>query len=194
VFNSFNRVFEYLPMAALIDDKILCLHGGIGATLNELHDIEKLKRPLEIVHEVQNRDQLLVVDILWSDPTDSDDDKGILPNHVRDPNQSGNIVKFGPDRVQSFCKHNNIDYIIRAHECVMDGIEYFADGQLITIFSATDYCNKHKNTGGMLHLNKHLKFKPYLILPENNNQRNWMGEEDMKKRPPTPPRWRENFK
>lgn len=109
MFNSFNRVFEYLPMAALIDDKILCLHGGIGATLNELHDIEKLKRPLEIVHEVQNRDQLLVVDILWSDPTDSDDDKGILPNHVRDPNQSGNIVKFGPDRVQAFCKHNNID-------------------------------------------------------------------------------------
>jgi hypothetical protein len=46
----------------------------------------------------------------------------------------------------------------------------------------------------MLHLNKHLKFKPYLILPENNNRNNWMNEEDMKKRPPTPPRWRETFK
>lgn len=96
-------------MAAVIDNRILCLHGGIGATLNEVSDIEKLKRPLEIIHEVQIKEHLLVVDILWSDPTDSDEEKGILPNHVRDPNQSGNIVKFGPDRVQSFCKRNNID-------------------------------------------------------------------------------------
>lgn len=116
-------MFEYLPMAAVIEDRILCLHGGIGATLNDISDIEKLKRPLEIIHEVQIKEHLLVVDILWSDPTDSDDEKGIQPNHVRDPNQSGNIVKFGPDRVQSFCKRNNLDYIIRAHECVMDGIE-----------------------------------------------------------------------
>ena len=79
-------------MAALIDDKILCLHSGIGVTLNELHQIEKLKRPLEIVHEVQNRDQLLDVDILWSDSTDTDKDKDILHNHVRDPIQSVNIV------------------------------------------------------------------------------------------------------
>lgn len=76
----------------------------------------------------------------------------------------------------------------------MDGIEYFADGQMITVFSATDYCNRHKNTGGMLHLDKKMKFNTYLIMPESGNKENWQGEEDMKKRPPTPPRWRDNFK
>jgi len=96
-------------MAAVIEQRILCLHGGIGATLNDVSDITKLKRPLEIIHEVQTKEHLLVVDILWSDPTDSDEEKGILPNHIRDPNQSGNIVKFGPDRVNSFCKKNNLD-------------------------------------------------------------------------------------
>ena len=69
---------------------------------------------------------------------------------MRDPNNTGNIVKFGPDRVENFLKHNNLSLIVRAHECVMDGFERFAKGQLITVFSATDYCGRHKNAGAML--------------------------------------------
>lgn len=45
-----------------------------------------------------------------------------------------------PDRVTDFCKRNKLQLIIRAHECVMDGFERFAHGQLITLFSATNYC------------------------------------------------------
>lgn len=47
-----------------------------------------------------------------------------------------------PDRVSDFCKRNKLQLIIRAHECVMDGFERFAQGQLITLFSATNYCGK----------------------------------------------------
>lgn len=47
-----------------------------------------------------------------------------------------------PDRVTDFCKKNKLQLIIRAHECVMDGFERFAQGQLITLFSATNYCGK----------------------------------------------------
>ena len=49
-----------------------------------------------------------------------------------------------PDRVTDFCKKNKLQLIIRAHECVMDGFERFAQGQLITLFSATNYCGKLK--------------------------------------------------
>ena len=42
------------------------------------------------------------MDILWSDPADTDSDLGIFPNHLRDPQGAGNIVKFGPDRVKDF--------------------------------------------------------------------------------------------
>lgn len=45
-----------------------------------------------------------------------------------------------PDRVMEFCNNNNLQLIIRAHECVMDGFERFAQGHLITLFSATNYC------------------------------------------------------
>lgn len=48
--------------------------------------------------------------------------------------------KMQPDRVTDFCKRNKLQLIIRAHECVMDGFERFAHGQLITLFSATNYC------------------------------------------------------
>lgn len=47
-----------------------------------------------------------------------------------------------PDRVMEFCKNNDLQLIVRAHECVMDGFERFAQGHLITLFSATNYCGE----------------------------------------------------
>lgn len=189
IFNAFNDLFDRLPLAAIVNDTVLCLHGGIGSAITSISDIEKIKRPLEVIHEVTNIDQQLVVDILWSDPTDSDSEIGIQPNTTRDPTGVGNIVKFGPDRVNDFLKNNNLGLIIRAHECVMDGFERFSGGQLITVFSATDYCGKHKNAGAILYLTNKFEIKPYLIYPYDCPNKNWdNSEEAMKLRPPTPPR------
>jgi len=193
VFSRINRVFDWLPLAAVVDDKILCLHGGIGSSLTRVEDIDTLRRPLEVIHEVSTPEQQLVVDILWSDPTDSDTDLGIQANTIRDPGGTGNIVKFGPDTVQKFLKSNNLSLIVRAHECVMDGFERFAGGQLITVFSATDYCGRHKNAGAVLIMKKNFEIIPKLIYPQTANYHNWIeNEEALKKRPPTPPRWKNN--
>ncbi len=65
---------------------------------------------------------------------------------------------------------------------------------MITVFSATDYCGKHKNAGAVLILKKNLVITPKLIYPSNLNLGNWMeDEETLKKRPPTPPRWKNNL-
>ena len=114
IFTKFNDFFDYLPLAAIINDEVLCLHGGIGSSITSLSDIEKIQRPLEVIHEVTNADQQLVVDILWSDPTDSDIETGIQPNSTRDPTGVGNIVKFGPDRVEEFLKSNNLTLILKS--------------------------------------------------------------------------------
>lgn len=63
VFNRMNRLFEYLPLAAIVDNNIICLHGGIGATLKKIEQIEKLTRPLDVVHDVETDKERLVVDI-----------------------------------------------------------------------------------------------------------------------------------
>lgn len=52
VFNKINDLFDWLPLAALIEDKIVCLHGGIGSTLVSIEQIEQIGRPLEVIHEV----------------------------------------------------------------------------------------------------------------------------------------------
>ena len=42
VFMRINRLFDWLPLAAVIEDKIICLHGGIGSQLNYVAEIENL--------------------------------------------------------------------------------------------------------------------------------------------------------
>lgn len=84
--------------------------------------------------------------------------------------------------------------VIRAHECVMDGFERFAGGSLITVFSATDYCGRHKNAGAVLLVKKTFEIIPKLIYPSNVGLHNWIDDEEaLKKRPPTPPKWKNNM-
>jgi len=65
LFKKFISVFEQLPVAALIDDKILCMHGGLSSELNEYRDIEMIERPSDIP------DQGLLCDLLWADPEEN---------------------------------------------------------------------------------------------------------------------------
>jgi protein phosphatase len=187
VFKAINEFFEYLPLGAIIDGEILCIHGGVGGCLDYICEIEKLQRPLTIVHESTNKNEQIVMDILWSDPTENDEEMGIQQNMLRDSRGYGNIVKFGPDVVNKFLSNNKLSMIIRAHECVLDGFERFCSGNLITLFSATDYCKRHKNAGAMLIINTNFEIIPHLIYPMNCVNKKWFdSEEDMKKRPPTP--------
>jgi len=111
-----NALFNWLPLAALIEGKILCMHGGIGRSIESLSQIEALQRPLTM-----EEGGMVLMDLLWSDPTTNDTVQGVQPS----PRGPG-LVTFGPDRVLEFCKRNELQMIVRAHECVMDGFERFA--------------------------------------------------------------------
>ncbi|XP_078445101.1 BRI1 suppressor 1 (BSU1)-like 1 isoform X2 [Wolffia australiana] len=186
----FNQLFNFLPLAALIDKKIICMHGGIGRSINYVEQIEKLERPITM-----DAGSIVLMDLLWSDPTENDSIEGLRPN-ARGPG----LVTFGPDRVSDFCKRNKMQLIIRAHECVMDGFERFAQGQLITVFSATNYCGTAQNAGAILVIGRGLVVVPKLIhplppplqSPESSPERaldSWMQELNIQ-RPPTPTRGR----
>ncbi|RZC25107.1 Serine/threonine-protein phosphatase BSL1-like [Glycine soja] len=187
----FNQLFNYLPLASLIEKKIICMHGGIGRSINSVEQIEKLERPITM-----DTGSITLMDLLWSDPTENDSVEGLRPN-ARGPG----LVTFGPDRVTEFCKKNKLQLIIRAHECVMDGFERFAQGQLITLFSATNYCGTANNAGAILVVGRGLVVVPKLIhpippplqSPETSPERvmdeTWMQELNIQ-RPPTPTRGR----
>jgi len=186
--NKFNRAFEWLPVGAVIEDRILCLHGGIGGSVNVVTEIAQMQRPLHVAQIPQTPFEQRITDLLWSDPSDSDAVTGVTLNETRDPDGTGRIVKFGPDRVEEFLDRNSpMSMIIRAHECVMDGFERFADGRLITVFSATDYCGHHKNAGALLFVRRDLTIVPKLIYPVERTLNTW-DPMIVQQRPPTPPR------
>tara|TARA_B100000513_G_scaffold166641_1_gene82621 strand:+ start:484 stop:1746 length:1263 start_codon:yes stop_codon:yes gene_type:complete len=190
IWRKLNKVFEWMPMAATINGVILCVHGGIGGGVESLEQIASLPRPLRMGGA--HADMLL--DLLWSDPTKSDAVHGVHPNSER----GAPVVSFGPDRVESFLEANGLKLIIRAHECVMDGFQRFASGRLITIFSATNYCNRWRNAGAILVVGKDLEIVPKMIVCVDQLEDMWLQCDESEQRehlihmrPPTPPRERE---
>lgn len=84
----------------------------------------------------------LLCDLLWSDP-----DKDITG---WSENDRGVSFTFGPDIVSRFLQKHDIDLICRAHQVVEDGYEFFSKRQLVTIFSAPNYCGEFDNAGAMM--------------------------------------------
>ena len=154
LWKSFTDLFNYLPVAALIDDKILCMHGGLSPDLKNIQSIQDISRPTDIP------DQGLLCDLLWSDP-----DKEAVDY---DENDRGVSVIFGEKVVTDFNKKNDLDLIIRAHQVVDEGYEFFANRQLITIFSAPNYCGEFDNSAGIMIIDDSLTCSLKVLRPVEN--------------------------
>jgi len=154
IWRSFTELFNWLPVAAIIDEKILCMHGGLSPELKNLQNITEISRPTDIP------DTGLLCDLLWSDP-----DKDCVEY---DENDRGVSVIFGEKIVQDFNKKNDLDLIIRAHQVVDDGYEFFAQRQLITIFSAPNYCGEFDNSAGIMIIDESLTCSLKVLRPVEN--------------------------
>ena len=62
VWQYFTDVFDYLPIGAIIDNKVFAVHGGLSPTLHRIDDIKEIQRVQEIPHEGP------FADLMWSDP------------------------------------------------------------------------------------------------------------------------------
>ncbi len=120
VWRHVNEVFEYLPLAAIVAGRSMVVHGGIGPVFRSLDQLRNLSKPITILSPPQP----LLRDVLWADPAENDRQSNFSENIDRGPQ----IVKFGPDVVFKFLQENNLDFIFRAHQPVLDGFEYFASG------------------------------------------------------------------
>ena len=91
-------------MAAIVNDKIFCIHGGLSPELNELQQINKILRPTDVP------DCGLLCDLLWSDPADPEENVTEWGENDR-----GVSYTFGEVIVKNFNQKNNLDLICRAH-------------------------------------------------------------------------------
>ena len=102
LWKTFTDCFNCLPVAAIVDEKIFCMHGGLSPELNSMDQIRKLYRPATIP------DFGMLCDLLWSDP--DKDIRGWAEN------DRGVSFTFGADTVESFLKKHDLDLICRAHQ------------------------------------------------------------------------------
>jgi len=151
IWKLFNDCFSCLPLGAIIEDKILCIHGGLSPDLKNLEQIRRIVRPTEIP------DTGLLCDLLWADP-----DPEVQGWQVND---RGVSFTFGGDVVENFLKRNEFDLIVRAHQVVEDGYEFFAKRQLVTVFSAPNYCGEFDNAGAMMSVDDTLMCSFQILRP-----------------------------
>lgn len=151
IWKLFCDVFNCLPISACIDEKVICMHGGLSPEITSLDQIRRLVRPTDVP------DCGLLCDLLWSDP-----DKDIAGWAEND---RGVAFIFGPDVVSSFLKKHGLDLVCRAHQVVEDGFEFFAKRQLVTVFSAPNYCGEFDNAGAMLIIDEALMCSFKVLKP-----------------------------
>jgi serine/threonine-protein phosphatase PP1 catalytic subunit len=151
LWKTFCDVFNCLPVCALIDEKIICMHGGLSPEISNMDQIRRLVRPTDVP------DTGLICDLLWADP-----DKDISGWAESD---RGVSFIFGPDVVSSFLQKQDMDLVCRAHQVVEDGYEFFAKRQLITLFSAPNYCGEFDNAGAMMSIDETLMCSFKVLKP-----------------------------
>ena len=142
MWQKFCAVFNVLPFAAIISERIFCVHGGISPHLENLDQIRNLRRPTPIP------DDGLICDLVWADPEPeitgwAESDRGV--SYI-----------FGADVISAFLEKYDFDLLVRAHQVVEDGYEFCAGRQCVTIFSAPQYCGEFDNAAGMLLVNEEL--------------------------------------
>lgn len=145
-----------------MDEKILCMHGGLSPELKTLEQIKRLPRPADVP------DAGLLCDLLWADP-----DKDVTG---WGENDRGVSYTFGPDSVSDFLAKHDLDLICRAHQVVEDGYEFFAKRQLVTIFSAPNYCGEFDNAGAMMSVDETLMCSFQILKPAEKKQKIGYGQ------------------
>ena len=151
IWELFNHVFGFLPLGGVIENKIMVVHGGIGPSFTHISQVQNMKKPI-----LQPCDNPITRDILWATPAESDS----LKISVK---QVG-AATFDMNQVVKFCLENGLELIIRSHECVSCGYEFFSGGHLITVFSAGDYLQKG-NSGACLTISSKLSIRAKSISP-----------------------------
>jgi serine/threonine-protein phosphatase PP1 catalytic subunit len=153
IWKTFVSVFNTLPIAAIVAGKIFCVHGGLSPHMRSMDDVRALERPCEVP------DYGLLNDLLWSDPSTT--------AFEWEDNERGVSYCFGKRIVTDFLQHYDMDLVCRAHMVVQDGYEFFGERQLVTIFSAPNYCGEFDNYGAVMSVSDELLCSFELLKPSD---------------------------
>ena len=157
MWKTFTDCFNCLPVAAVIDEKLFCCHGGLSPYLQSFEQIRRIMRPTDVP------DQGLLCDLLWADPDKETNGWG--------ENDSGVSFTFGPEIVSKFLTKHGLDLVVRGHQVVEDGYEFFAKCQLVTLWSAPNYRGEFDNAGAIMSIDETLMCSFQILKPSGMDKR-----------------------
>merc|ERR1711963_706167 len=149
VYDACMEAFDCLPLAAIMNQQFLCVHGGLSPEIHTLEDIRRLDRFKEPPAFGP------MCDLLWSDPLeDFGNEKS--SEHFTHNTVRGCSYFYSYAACCDFLQQNNLLSIIRAHEAQDAGYRMYRKSQttgfpsLITIFSAPNYLDVYNNKAAVL--------------------------------------------
>mmetsp|Transcript_13859 Transcript_13859/g.18953 ORF Transcript_13859/g.18953 Transcript_13859/m.18953 type:complete len:216 (-) Transcript_13859:202-849(-) len=152
VFQMFNNLFSVLPAAAVFENSVFIVHGGLGLLSAEMN-IQTINSHISR-NNIRPEINSALYEFLWSDPRDGM--TGLAHNKAR-----GGGYVFGQDVTEKFLNRNNLSWMIRSHEVQMEGFQRVHRGKIITLFSAPNYCGQYGNKAAIIRFEAHMK-PPFL--------------------------------
>lgn len=159
LFKVFTDLFRCLPVAAVVGSSMFCVHGGISPELTTVDRIPDA-RPCNVPKDG------IICDLLWADP-----EKNQLPLFA--PSTRNVSFVFSEEALEQFLNANDFDLVVRAHQVMQEGYSFFPSSnnrKLITIFSATNYCDEFTNRGAVLCVDDNMVCSILTLEPPSEEQ------------------------
>jgi len=150
-----TELFDYMPLSAVINNAVFCVHGGLSPAIRTLDQIRVMDRKQEVPHDGA------MCDLVWSDPEDIDG-WGLSPR--------GAGYLFGAEIVTEFNAANGLELVCRAHQLVKEGFKWMFNETLVTVWSAPNYCYRCGNVAAILEIDENMnkRFKVFEAAPQEN--------------------------
>ncbi|CAJ0932824.1 unnamed protein product, partial [Mesorhabditis belari] len=162
LFDMITDLFEVLPVAAIINEKVFCAHSGINPSYDFFTKLHAIQRPITITIP----DEGPVTDLLWAKPNEQD------YGWVKSPSDISYV--YGADVIAEFLLYHRFQFICRGNSFFPRGFKLEAMGQIVSLCSAPNYQGS-QNYGAVMILQADLSYKMQLLeisdppSPESEN-------------------------
>lgn len=155
VYNAMMSAFDCLPLACIVNNRFLCLHGGLSPELKRIADINAIHRFREPPSSGP------MCDLLWADPLDEKEEDPAAPQYFVPNTTRGCSYVYSHAAACSFLQENSLITVIRGHEAQDEGYHLYKKTSkgfpaVICIFSAPNYCDTYDNRAAIVMLNKNV--------------------------------------
>eukprot|EP00941_MAST-03F_sp_MAST-3F-sp1_P001620 g1620.t1 len=178
LWEDINQCFDFMPLAAVVDKSVFCVHGGIPRPLRISNAKCTEKSPeknltftfsgcIDAINRLPHRmliserypttspeQQRMAMDVVWADPASSKQEMSgkMDSNGFGDSERGGGVSCYGTKAVEKFLDANGLSYIIRAHTATAEGIAVSKASKVFTVFSTSQNhgCGENATCGCIL--------------------------------------------